>query len=603
MSKQTVDQALLAMKTLQAKGDLTAARALGRDMLARYPANSRLRASLAALDQTKARAPIAPNPPRPEMEMLVTLFANQQNAAVIDHARRLAQRYPQSAMLHNIIGSAATRLAQSDLAYQSYHRALALDPTYIDALNNLGTLQIIEAKWPEAVDSFSRSVAAKPDQPDALNSLGLALGNIGQPYQAVDRQRAAVALAPQNPDILHKFGKALLRIEDFAAALDVTSRASALTPDDAEIWLTMARIHVMMNQRPQAELAFATALNLGAGPGMTLREWSMVHKFTPDDPLITTITAHAAATGMTLGDRCHLTFARAKVAEDLGDLSTAYDLLVQGNHLRRSQTQYSIDQDISQFDRLQRSAPALARQSLPLATAPIATIPVFIVAMPRSGTSLVEQIISSHSQVAGGGELNFLPQIGYDLASGAQPASRAALRKVRQDYLSMIAGLSHGRAFLTDKMPHNFRLIPLIRAALPEARIIHIRRDPGAVCWSNFKQFFTSSGLQYCYDLRDLTAFYRLYATMMDRWHATYGDHIYTLDYDRLTTDQEGETRKLIAHIGLEWEDACLSPDQNKRLVRTASQHQVKQAVYQGSSAEWHKYAPFLNGAFDDLPK
>jgi hypothetical protein len=137
--------------------------------------------------------------------------------------------------------------------------------------------------------------------------------------------------------------------------------------------------------------------------------------------------------------------------------------------------------------------------------------------------------------------------------------------------------------------------------ALPEAKIIHVKRDPSATCWSNFKHYFSQKGLGYSYTLNDTVAFYQFYHDLMAFWDQLYGSKVYHLDYDRLTIEQEIETRKLLEHLELGWEDACLSPQDNKRSVRTASQLQVREKVYKGSSQAWRKFEPYLNGAFDEL--
>jgi hypothetical protein len=176
------------------------------------------------------------------------------------------------------------------------------------------------------------------------------------------------------------------------------------------------------------------------------------------------------------------------------------------------------------------------------------------------------------------------------------------MSEFRQKYLSELTKISSGKRFVTDKMPQNFLFIPLICATFPDAKIVHVKRDPAATCWSNFKQYFVTKNLGYCYNLQDVVEYYNLYKDLMMLWQSQYGDRIYHLNYENLTTDQEKETRELIKHLNLDWEKACLSPHQNKRSVRTASEQQVRQKVYQGSSDAWRKYEPFLNGAFDSLP-
>ena len=233
---------------------------------------------------------------------------------------------------------------------------------------------------------------------------------------------------------------------------------------------------------------------------------------------------------------------------------------------------------------------------------PASPRPIFILGFPRSGTTLVEQIISSHSEVTGAGELIHVSQFGADLALNAKDLTQLAVSEFRSRYLSVLSKLSNDKPFVTDKMPQNFRFIPLICAAFPEAKIIHVQRNAAATCWSNYKQYFPKKGLGYSYNLNDVVAYYRLYIGLMKFWQSKYDNRIYNLDYEKLTTEQEKETRKLINHLKLNWQDACLSPHNNKRSIRTASQLQVRQKVYKGSSETWRKYEKYLNGALDGLP-
>ena len=198
--------------------------------------------------------------------------------------------------------------------------------------------------------------------------------------------------------------------------------------------------------------------------------------------------------------------------------------------------------------------------------------------------------------------MNHVSQFGGHLVLDSAAINTAAISKFRDRYLAGASKVSNGKQFITDKMPQNFRFIPLICAAFPEAKIIHVQRNAAATCWSNFKQYFSSTGLEYSYDLEDIVSYFGLYTDLMDFWQSIYRDRIYNLDYEKLTIDQKKETRKLIKHLELDWQEACLSPHKNNRNVRTASQQQVRQKVYTGSSENWRKYEPFLNGAFDDLP-
>jgi hypothetical protein len=214
---------------------------------------------------------------------------------------------------------------------------------------------------------------------------------------------------------------------------------------------------------------------------------------------------------------------------------------------------------------------------------------------------LVEQIISRHSQVHGAGELRCFGGLATPLNLGNRIINPDSILQVRNAYLNELGKVSNGSPLVTDKMPNNFLHIGLILKAIPEAKIIHVKRDPAATCWSNFKHYFSSNRLGYSYDLEDTVGYFKLYQDLMSFWSQEQNSQIYHLDYEKLTIEQESETRKLIEHIQLGWEDACLSPQENKRSVRTASQQQVRKNVYTGSSDAWRKFEPYLQGVFDQL--
>ena len=286
----------------------------------------------------------------------------------------------------------------------------------------------------------------------------------------------------------------------------------------------------------------------------------------------------------------------------MGELDKSFTYLSEGNALRKKILNYSLEQDERLFSSLKKSQSKLLKNKFVINEGPSKHSPIFILGMPRSGTTLVEQIISSHSEVSAAGELIFVKQFGFTLATEPTSVNAATVSEFRQKYLSELTKISSGERFVSDKMPQNFCFIPLICAALPEAKIIHVQRSAAATCWSNYKQYFVTDSIGYCYDLHDVVSYYKLYNDLMNFWQAEYSDRIYNLNYESLTTDQTNQTRKLIDHLDLTWEEACLSPHKNKRSVRTASQQQVRQKVYKGSSDAWRKYEPYLNGVFDKLP-
>lgn len=221
--------------------------------------------------------------------------------------------------------------------------------------------------------------------------------------------------------------------------------------------------------------------------------------------------------------------------------------------------------------------------------------------MLRSGTTLVEQILASHSMVYGAGELNLMYTAVHETGGPSAAVDEARLARIRKSYLDGLAQLGATEPVITDKMPSNFLWLGFIVTALPQARVIHTVRDARATCWSAYRHYFGGQGNAYTYNLDDLVSFYRMYADLMAFWHDKFPEKIYDLSYERLTEKQEDETRKLLEYLELPWEDHCLNFHETRRPVTTASASQVRQKMYQGSSEEWRKYEHFLRPMIERL--
>jgi hypothetical protein len=230
--------------------------------------------------------------------------------------------------------------------------------------------------------------------------------------------------------------------------------------------------------------------------------------------------------------------------------------------------------------------------------------PVFILGMPRSGTTLVEQILSTHTDIHGAGELTNLIRFAAEHELETSP-TLGKLQKLRKMYLSEISKLgNHGpdhQPFVIDKMPLNFWHIGFIKAAMPEAKIIHTKRDAVATGWSIYKMLFSANGNDFGYDLDHIAGYYRLYSELMTFWNSLYPDSIYNLNYETLTEAPQAEVRRMLEFIGVPWQDKVMNFHENNRSVRTASASQVRRQVYQGSSEEWKKFDRHLAGFADQL--
>ena len=542
---------------------------------------------------------------------------------------------PDFAEAHNNLGITLQELRRLDEAVDSYAQAIALKPDFAEAYSNLGlTLQEI-GRLDEAVDSYAQAIALKPDSAEAHYNFGITLQELGRLEEAVESYTQTITLEPDDAEAHYNLGITLRELgrldeaadsytkvialkPDFAKAysnlgvtlqelgrldeaVDSYAQAIALKSDYAEAYNNLAVTLQELGRSKEALDNYRLAIALKPGYAQAHRHLSSMKKFDAQDEQYLQMMEIYLDENISEEQRCHINFGLAKACEDLQDFERAFAHYKEGNILCKKLLNYDINQDEELFKHLKYSYPKIEKTSLDLDKLSKGLMPIFIVGMLRSGTTLVEQIISSHSQVTGAGEVNFVDKFGAAIATGFTEVNKQSLLDFRQNYLNELQNVSNGDLIVTDKMPQNFRYIGLLSAAFPEAKIIHVKRNPAAVCWANYKQYFVSKSIGYCYAIDDIISYHRLYENLMDFWASTLSRRLYNLDYELLTVNQDSETRRLIEYLGLDWDENCLSPENNKRSVATASNLQVRRKVYRGSSEKWKKYQPFLNGAFDRL--
>ena len=597
-----LDQAISLAKKKEKVGSPEESKRIYQDILTKFPKNKRASDGLKGLaGKSVGKVCKAQNPPQDQLQSLINLYSQGQLQRALKQAETLVQQFPQSATLFNIQGAALKGLGQFDASVEAYNKALSIKPDYAEAYNNMGNALKEQGKLEEAIEAYNKALAIKPDYADAYNNMGNALQEQGKLEEAIEAYNKALAIKPDHADAYNNMGATLKEQGKLEEAIEAYNKALAIKPDYADAYNSMGITLKDQGKLEEAIEAYNKALAIKPDYAEAHRHLSILTKYTPDTAQISEVAALLQQAVINDSDRCNLLYTNAKMQEDLGDLNSAYASYVAGGGLRQKLLKYEFKQDEHLFDQIKRTAPKFKDVARSAASETITHTPIFILGMPRSGTTLVEQIVSSHTEVTGAGELSYVSQFGTKLVAGLTTPTSEAVSVFRERYLTELAKRAEGQAFATDKMPQNFKYIALICAAFPEAKIVHVQRNAEATCWSNFKHYFASKGLGYSYSLRDTVAYYGLYKDLMHFWSQSYSERIYHLDYDKLTEDQEPETSSLIEYLGLNWEDACLSPQNNKRSVKTASQQQVRKKVYKGSSQAWRKYEPFLGGAFDEL--
>jgi tetratricopeptide (TPR) repeat protein len=422
--------------------------------------------------------------------------------------------------------------------------------------------------------------------------------------EAIQELEKLLQLEPRNRAFRITYATAMVGLGEHERALELYRELLVDAPRAAEIHLSIAHSLKTLGRSAQAIEAYRAAAEVRPQYGDAW--WSLAnlktYRFTDDE--VARMRAQEAAVSTSLVDRYHLCFALGKALEDRGEFAESFTFYERGNALKKSESRYR-PEPVERNTRMQKTVCTheffAARQGLGAQD----PAPIFIVGLPRSGSTLLEQVLASHSQVEGTMELADIPRIvqelqgpGADSESLRYPGVLAELKpqdflKLGEKYLSDTRIYRSGKPFFIDKMPNNFRHIGLIHLMLPHAKIIDARRNPMACCFSNFKQLF-ASGQEFTYSLEDIGRYYRTYLELMAHWDAVLPGRVLRVEYEAVVEDLEGNVRRILDYCGLDFEPQCVQFHKTERSIRTASSEQVRQPINREGLDQWRHFAPWL---------
>jgi tetratricopeptide (TPR) repeat protein len=502
------------------------------------------------------------------------------------------------------IGLKHHHAGRRDRARAIYDRVLEFDPKNADALHLRGLIAFREEKHDDGERWIREAIAIDGQSANYYINLGLILRAQRRFEEAVEAQEKAIELNPGSAEAHNGLAAVLLdagRVEEAIAAF---RRATELDPTSARAYSNLGAALSDLGRNDEAAAAYRKALVLKPDYISVYRYLGQLKKFTPDDPELAAMERLARERELGVEDRIELLFALGKAYEDIEDYDRAFDAYAEGNRLKRSRIDYDIAAEQAKAERIIASFGAELLACADGVGNP-SELPVFIVGLPRSGTSLVEQILASHPEVHGAGELRLTPAMnaeikrfvpahcGLPFPEFVSMVAPEGWRAAGEAYVAAVSKLAPGASRITDKMPFNFLWVGLIHMALPKARIIQCRRNALDTCLSCFKRHFVV-GSEFCYDLDELGAYYRLYDRVMAHWHRALPGKILTVDYEELVADLPRVARGMIAHCGLDWTDACLEFHKTQRAVQTASASQVRRPIYTSSVELWRRYGDRL---------
>ena len=471
---------------------------------------------------------------------------------------------PQHAGLHYLIGLAALGLKRIPHALEGLQRAVQLDPGRAEYVAQFAKVLSMVNRSADAVAMVDRALKLSPLDAPTLDTLGVVLSRANQHGRAREQYQRAVDLLPYHADFRHNLAKALTFLGDLDAAERELNRCAELAPHSWYVHLTLAQLRKQTHESNHIGRLLALLPESESSP---------------------------------IG-QMNLHLSLSKEYEDIGDYPKAFEHLVAGKTAGRRLINYRFEQDEALFAAIMRTSRTLASDSIGFSSAE----PIFVLGMPRSGTTLVDRIISSHPDVHSAGELQIFPSVFKHLSGSMTPrlldidtvdrAVHIDWEKLGEAYLTNTRPATGHTPRFVDKLPHNFLYAGFIAKALPDAKIICLRRDPMDTCVSNFRQLFMpgSNNCDYSFDLLDTGRYYLLFDRLMAHWQKLFPGRIFELEYETLVESQEPSTRRLLEFCNLSWNDACLHFEENPSPTATASAVQVREPMNRSSLGRWKRY-------------
>ena len=546
---------------------------------------------------------------------------------------------PNFAQGHSNLGNALRAAGRFADACVSYRRAITLRPDFAAAHSNLGLALCEQGHFVAAVASCQRAIGLDPRSAEVHTNLGNVLRRMGRLEEAETSLRQAARLNPGSSDLQINLAELLLELRRFEAAADCYGRAIeidshlvsahrglasslrsageiepaiahyrealALSPGEAPLWNDLGRCFLALGRFDEAVSAFRRALAIDPDLADAYRNLANCGLLPADDPEMARIAALTARTDLPIEERAAASFAIAKSLDDADRYDEAFAAYDSANRLYRAARAAAGDR----FDAadLARKIDRSIANFTPAFFAAVggwgnpSDLPVFIVGLPRSGTSLVEQIAASHSRVFGAGELRNIGEASATLGPVDTPWTQATARRAADAHLERLSGLSGGADRVIDKLPDNIFMLGVIATLYPAARIIFCRRDPRDIGVSCFFQKFSAGLLTFSYDLADCGRRIRETERLGAHWRRVLPLRCLDIQYESLVADLEGESRRLIEYLGLAWEPACLDFHRTMRAVQTASSWQVRQPLYHRSVGRWRHYERHLDPLLQEL--
>jgi len=532
---------------------------------------------------------LAPDHHRALHNLAMLMTANGQAGAALILLLHAANLAPEAAEVQNSIGNAHRRLNNFTAAEEAYKKALACNPGYAAPWYNLAAAYRDSGRASEMPACYWKTIEADPNHRDAHLNLGNLLRESDR-ETALKLTRRALEIDPNYAMAHNNLGNLLRDADRLDEAAVCYKRATDLDPNYALAWLNLGTVLTHLGRSAESAAALRRSLALNPAMGDTYFQLAVTEKLKPDDPAVRAAKRLYDDPRTADAERIYLAFALGRVCDQAGLFDQAFGYWRTGNDLKRKASPFDIqsEQRIAERIKAQYSAEFLAR--VPRSDITDNT-PIFVVGMIRSGTTLMEQILASHPEVVGADEEIWLPRT----AASVKEFTKETLNRAGQSYIDTLRdrfGPTPKR--IVDKLVGNWLQVGFIHLAMPNAKIICMRRNPYDSGLSAFSSLFTSYH-DYCYDLRDIALFYNIFNELMQHWDTVLPGKVLTQRYEELIERPEESVRRVLDFLDLPFDARCLNFHQNERRVKTASTQQVREKLHSRSVERWRNYERHLD--------
>ena len=513
----------------------------------------------------------------------------------------LLNLFPDDYLINKILGFLHFQDKKYDSAIYNFEIALKSKKSDEELLFNLGVCYQNLLNFNKSYSYYIRLLKEYPDNINGIFNLSILHNDNGDFKESEQLLLKIINLDANNFKAHLNLSILYIHTGRIIESIKYLNICLKLNPNDHKSYNNLGIAYKALSDFKLAEINFEKAIKLKNDFANAHYNLSLIKNYKPNDPQLRLLNDILKNNEISSNEKFHFLFALGKIYQDNKDYNKSFKAYTEANNICKNLFNYDHSNELDKFKNIKYNFNLLKKVKLKF-NEKIDLNPIFIIGMPRSGSTLVEQIISAHSLVTAGGELNYISKFSSEILNNNNIDSKS-LENFKKNYYSELKNHSKNKSFITDKNLLNFKFIGIILKVFPNAKIIHTTRNPSSICLSIFTKYFPNKALGFSYNLDDIVSYYQIYEDLMHYWYDNFPNKIYELKYENLINDPRNQTINLIKYLNLSWEDDCLYPEKNKQVVLTASNQQIRDPIHKNNINLWKNFLPYIesHSKFFDL--